>query len=79
MQDMNFDPLGEPIFRNWGRRERPPHVLKDEKCKLVIHLAAFDSTNERSASAPNCSEPTVRKYYFWDPKTGIPRNATSDN
>src|SRR5690606_34346331 len=38
----DFDLLGDPIPKGFGKRGRPPHVPNDEKRKLVMMLQALD-------------------------------------
>jgi len=59
-----FDLLGDPIPAGFGRRGRPPHLVTDEKRKLVIMLQAFDWSTERIAAALSITAPTLRKNYF---------------
>lgn len=59
-----FDLLGDPIPEGFGRRGRPPHLVTDEKRRLVIMLLAFDWTMERIAAALSISPPTLRKNYL---------------
>ncbi len=60
----SFDLLGDPIPEGFGKRGRPPHLVTDEKRRLVIMLQAFDWSLERIAAALSCSPPTLRKNYF---------------
>lgn len=60
----DFDMLGDPIPENFGQRGKPPHVVTEEKRKLVIQLAAFDYTKAQIAAALGITKPTLRKYYL---------------
>lgn len=59
-----FDLLGDPIPENFGKRGRPPHMVTEEKRKLVKQLLAFDWTLEKIAAALSITPPTLRKNYF---------------
>lgn len=64
----DFDLLGDPIPEGFGKRGKPPHVVTDEKRKVVIQLAAFDYSVEEIAAALGITKPTLRKYYFFELK-----------
>lgn len=64
LADFDFDLLGDPIPEGFGKRGRPPHMVTEEKRKLVIQLLAFDWTMEKIAAALSITPPTLRKNYF---------------
>jgi hypothetical protein len=60
----NLDLLGDPIPEGHGKRGRPPHLVTDEKRRLVIQLLAFGWSTERISAALAITPPTLRKNYF---------------
>ncbi|KZL04552.1 hypothetical protein PsAD2_04635 [Pseudovibrio axinellae] len=64
MADLELDLLGDPIPEGHGRRGRPPHMVSDEKRRLVIQLLAFGKTQDEIAAALGITAPTLRKNYF---------------
>lgn len=49
-------------------RGRPEHQATPEKAIRVISLLALGRSEKEVASAIGCSVPTMRKYYFSDPR-----------
>ncbi|WP_160116707.1 hypothetical protein [Pseudovibrio ascidiaceicola] len=64
MADFEFDLLGDPIPEGFGKRGRPPHMVSDEKRRLVMQLLAFGKTQDEIAAALGITAPTLRKNYF---------------
>lgn len=60
----DFDLFGDPIPEGFKGRGRPPHVVTEQKRKLVSTLAAFDKSDDQIAAALGVTGPTLRKYYF---------------
>lgn len=73
-----FDLLGDPVPENFGRRGRPPHIVNDEKRKLVIQLQAFGKSDDEIAAALSVSAPTLRKHYFRELKARAESRARLD-
>lgn len=66
---MDFDLLGDPIPKGFGKRGRPPHVPNEEKRRLVIALAAFDKSKADIAAALGITQKTLAKHYFRELRT----------
>jgi hypothetical protein len=64
MDFQDYDLLGDPVPSGFGGRGRPPHVVTDEKRKVVIALWAFGKSNEECAMALGITLPTFNKHYF---------------
>ena len=60
----DFDLLGDPIPKGFGRKGRPEHKANREKAITIMLLAAARKTKKEIAKAIGITQPTLNKHYF---------------
>ncbi len=67
----DFDLWGDPVPQRPEKRGRPTHVPTPEKRFRVSVLRALNQSHEEIAAAMGISEPTLRKHYLPELKSGM--------